>query len=73
MIKLTRDYQKVRIYNLGNKKKSRAIAKLKYKSEACLIGNAQKIFADYWKFRQTKVFRFNTLTSEESSLDGLKK
>ena len=62
-----------RINNLGNKKKSRAIAKLKYKSEACLIGNVQKILADYWKFRQTKVFRFNTLTSEESLLDGFKK
>ena len=68
-----RDYQKVCIYNLGNKKKSRGIAKLKYKSEACLIGDAQKTLADYWKFRQTKVYRFNTLTSEESQIDGFNK
>ena len=53
-------------------KQSRPVAKLKYKLEACLIANVQKIIAVYRKFRQTKVFRFNTLTKEESPGDGVK-
>lgn len=53
-------------------KQSRPVAKLKYELEACLIANVQKIIADYRKFRQTKMFRLNTLTKKESPGDGVK-